>query len=102
MNEELKRCPVCSHPGEMYRKNVRCSDVECFLHYIRMPVNEWQKRPIEDALRAENERMRDALKEIQHAVDYSAVKSKVTVNMRTVLVIAGILKILEQKGVKND
>jgi hypothetical protein len=47
---ELKACPFCENNCQVYRKMARCSDLECFLHYTRMPIDEWQTRPIEDSL----------------------------------------------------
>ena len=66
---ELKPCPFCGGKGEIeYRaKNALCDKVDhAFVRCIKCkggwkPLNEWQSRPTEDLLTAENERLRQAL-----------------------------------------
>ena len=66
---ELKPCPFC---GEEILWNVypdgeiqgHCTTKGCqlfFTDFIGMELSVWNSRPIEDALRAENERLRQAL-----------------------------------------
>ncbi len=53
MSEEPKKCPICGNVGEIspYGKArwVSCSNSICSL---MLPFDEWQSRPLEDALRA--------------------------------------------------
>lgn len=69
---ELKPCPFCGGKAAIeYGENNFFSNRTDYL-YIRcfncrgdwMLFNNWQSRPIEDALRAENERLKKALEEI--------------------------------------
>ncbi len=65
MSEKLKPCPFCGQPGrKMYTDQVGClsfcingdpsdNDLPC--------VEVWNTRPVEDALKAENDRLRKAL-----------------------------------------
>jgi hypothetical protein len=50
---ELKDCPFCGKPGETDGGLAWCSNLECFLSDVNMPIEEWNARPIEDDLRAE-------------------------------------------------
>jgi hypothetical protein len=67
---ELKPCPFCGK-NELRQlgalKKVQCINESCD-HAFKNPMLPiaWQTRPIEDALRAENERLREAL---QYIVD---------------------------------
>jgi len=63
----IKSCPFCGADGAPYRvgdspeyTHAGC-DHEC--HGFPEPIELWQNRPIEDALRAEAERLRLAAKE---------------------------------------
>jgi len=49
MIEELKLCPFCGKEAHTDDGLAWCSDDECFLADINMPINEWNDRPIEDA-----------------------------------------------------
>jgi hypothetical protein len=67
---ELKPCPFCGKPAYKTKapdlaKFTACSNRRCFLYnsdWISKSV--WKSRPIEDALRAENERLRGALQSL--------------------------------------
>lgn len=75
---ELKPCPnpACGSKGrisweaknalcdsESYAR-VYCTNMSCGMSRIPVSVEDWNTRPIEDALRAENERLKKALEEI--------------------------------------
>ena len=47
--DELKPCHTCNKPAEHYRRNIRCSNLECVMHYVNVPEVEWQSRPGEAA-----------------------------------------------------
>ena len=68
MSEELKLCPVCGCEGELLKygeqKWVSCNSTLCSL---MLPFDEWQSRPIEDALRKQLEEARNG---IQKTMDY--------------------------------
>lgn len=54
MNEQLKRCSICGSPAEkmwdLEEELVRCSNRTCHNSLYSVYFNEWQRRPIEDAL----------------------------------------------------
>lgn len=52
MSEELKPCPFCGSPAELIKKYVACSSTQCNAYETHIPIDEWNTRPIEDALRA--------------------------------------------------
>ena len=64
MNDELKKCPFCGSEGEiLFYGNVSvkyasCKNTKCSL---MTPLDEWQSRPIEDALRAKLDEAKEAL-----------------------------------------
>lgn len=63
MTDELKLCPFCGQPARflesiLNRGGVSCSNHEC-ISWIRTTPEIWNARPVEDALRAENERLRE-------------------------------------------
>lgn len=70
MSEELRSCPFCGGNKFMeqyYNDDVRIRCKKCGLtadYYTKLEyaINGWNTRPIEDALRAENERLRAILK----------------------------------------
>lgn len=66
MSEELKPCPFCGGEAETNmilfdsKEIISCSNRKCYAHYTGFTTTRkaWNTRPIEDALRAENERLR--------------------------------------------
>lgn len=79
MSDELKPCPFCG--GEAVLNTESFSGVEVFCidciigtgtrSSIRDAINMWNTRPAEDALKAENERLKEALAQIGIAMLYS-------------------------------
>jgi hypothetical protein len=71
---ELKPCPFCGEEiySEFYSHRTEefdghCTNKKCVLYgkdFLFFNTAKWNSRPIEDQLRAENERLREALKEI--------------------------------------
>lgn len=73
MTNELKKCPFCWSEVEMHRgvysQYIMCRNKECEAMSLSnmdgaVVLKAWNTRPIEDALRAENERLRDVLREM--------------------------------------
>ena len=61
--DEVKGCPWCGIEPRLFGKDkVQCiNEFNCPNAYGRpIPLDEWQVRPIEDALQKENERLREA------------------------------------------
>lgn len=57
MSDELKACSICGNPGVAVEGYVAKMFINCVLsgcanEYARIPLAEWQSRPLEDALRA--------------------------------------------------
>lgn len=81
MTEELKPCPFCGGPATHEPcGDIGCAEdgcgvvamVYCFGDHENT-VERWNKRPIEDGLRAENERLRGALERIlKESIDCDA------------------------------
>jgi hypothetical protein len=71
---ELKPCPFCGEEiySEFYSHRTEefdghCTNKKCVLYgkdFLFFNTSKWNSRPIEDQLRAENERLREALKKI--------------------------------------
>lgn len=59
MSEDLKACPFCGRKVDETIENLDV--VSCSYHTLFIKSENWNTRPIEDALRAENERLRIAL-----------------------------------------
>lgn len=64
MSDELKACPFCGKEATTLEDDgitfVQCGYDEC-PSLAWLTVEEWNTRPIEDALRAENARLREEL-----------------------------------------
>ena len=73
MNEKLKPCPFCGKPAYKTKapdiaKFTACSNRRCFLYKSDwIPKSTWQKRAIEDVLRAENKKLRIILNHLFEA-----------------------------------
>ena len=63
---ELKLCCSCGNKGLLINdgEDVVCINIKCHFWNEFIPYSTWQSRPIEDQLKAENERLREALKYI--------------------------------------
>jgi hypothetical protein len=65
--DEPKLCPFCGKRflrqvhQEGYEPEVSCNYISCPIQKITMRMNEWNTRPLEDALRAKNERLKDEI-----------------------------------------
>ena len=56
MSDELKPCWMCGSPAIKYWEgdsNCTCGNKDCYLYMDFMPIERWNKRFIEDALRSE-------------------------------------------------
>ena len=62
MSEELKPCPFCGGEAEWDEQGVSCSNVEGCDFDAYVDRERWNIRPVEDALRAEIERLRKSIK----------------------------------------
>ena len=65
---EMKGCPWCGIEPRLFGKDkVQCiNEFNCPNAYGRpIKLDEWQKRPIEDALRAENEVLRERIDKLE-------------------------------------
>ena len=69
---KLKSCPFCG--GEAFWDSdfscvyCRCGAEITFCESDKEAAERWNTRPIEDALKEENKRLREALEEIQDAI----------------------------------
>jgi hypothetical protein len=76
MTDELKPCPFCGSDNKDI-KNIkhRRSDVKCYNCRARGPWRcstiDWNHRPIEDALRAENARLREEFENFVNAIEHA-------------------------------
>lgn len=71
---ELRPCPFCGEPADdRYNRLAKCSNKQCLMNYwieddadfyIR---DDWNTRPIEDELRAEIERLKVRIEELEAA-----------------------------------
>lgn len=74
---ELKPCPFCGEQGIHMPVvfatvvHVACSNRGCYMCRSEVPVDEWNSRTIDDGLRAENARLREALKLLAGYVTHS-------------------------------
>jgi len=72
---EVKECPWCGIEPRLFGKDkAQCiNEFNCPNAYGRpIPLDEWQVRPIEDALRAENEALRRKIAQI-HKIAKSSI-----------------------------
>ena len=69
---ELKPCPFCGGEAHYnpYLNKVWCSNKECEGNSGSWKIAEWNTRPIEDALRAENERLKELNNDIVKYLKY--------------------------------
>ena len=70
---ELKACPFCGSDGARNQLEdvdmVGCVNPTCICSEMSWTsTNDWNTRPIEDALRSENQRLREALEEAVSAL----------------------------------
>ena len=65
MSEELKPCPFCGMKANIVEdmNTWCCCSNEGASHGDYLEIKEWNTRPIEDELRAENDALKDILKE---------------------------------------
>lgn len=62
MSDELKACPVCGgKPGVSHElsvdDHVSCANPDCWLYGLGFHIDDWQNRPLEDALQARVEEL---------------------------------------------
>jgi hypothetical protein len=79
--DELKACPFCNKsPIELHGKwtgFVECITDGCPIILRKMTIEQWQSRPIEDALTAENERLKTFVNQLADGeVIYSSAGDK--------------------------
>ena len=55
--KELKPCPLCKSKASDYKYFTNCSNDECSLSGIHIRHKQWNTRPIEDELQAENKQL---------------------------------------------
>ena len=92
MSEELKPCPFCGGGVIEHKENdgtkwVECEHKWCIGSTIIGWVGQWESRPLEDALRAENEQLREALKDMIFGVSGLSQKdwNDILINAKAVL-----------------
>jgi hypothetical protein len=64
---ELKPCPFCGQKSRERYTQVdlfSCSNINCELCHVVFSAKEWNTRPIEDALTAENAKLRELLERV--------------------------------------
>ena len=65
---ELKKCPFCGSEAEYHNGSVKdaclCSNEMCLLFARLLDVKLWNTRPIEDALQAENESLKEFARDV--------------------------------------
>ena len=61
---ELKACPFCGQTAHVSDSFIDAEQVGCFYCVAFVDTDIWNTRPIEDQLRAENEKLKEALKYI--------------------------------------
>ncbi|MDR2820550.1 MAG: Lar family restriction alleviation protein [Desulfovibrio sp.] len=63
MTEELKPCPFCGSEAERNVRNVsvHCANPACSANYVLFGPEEWNERPLEDALRSRSQTGGNAL-----------------------------------------
>lgn len=80
MSDELKPCPLCNSPikKSLTTHLVSCSSPFCPLYKCQMKYQQWQFRPLEDALHTE-------IKKIQHGFELQKSATKDLFNQRNTL-----------------
>lgn len=76
---ELKACRICGSKARpvyensfTYEKVTGCSNLSCALFHVSVPVDEWNTRPLEDALLQRAEAAEKRADEMKVALDASA------------------------------
>ena len=74
MTDEIKNCPFCGGEAEIIQeaayKAAHCKNRDCELFYTHIPLGisligkDWQSRPLEDKLTAENAKLRELVGEL--------------------------------------
>lgn len=81
MSEEPKACPYCGVQSKREGKKFHeCNNSQCSNYHRLMPIDEWQTRPIEDALRSEIQNLKEMLWQCRGAIsDSKSVMDKALV-----------------------
>ena len=77
MSEELKACWMCGSPAIKYWEgdsNCACGNKDCYLYMDFMPIERWNKRFIEDALRTELDACKSVLADAETQRDMNGAE----------------------------
>lgn len=112
MSEELKPCPFCNYvPDPTWKTEIDIYCEECGIRALgtekETAQEQWNNRPIEDALRAENERLRALLhvKGLNESIkdmegNLSILDRVKTQNGQLRILIADLVHDIESKGLR--